>query len=80
MKAPSTVFNVTLAIFLAVLGAVRTPAADAANESSSVRITGDYRYASHDPETATQAQDTACREALRLAVSTAAPVICPCLS
>ena len=74
MKAPSTVFNVTLAIFLAVLGAVRTPAADAANETPSVRITGDYRYASHDPETATQAQDTACREALRLAVSTAAPV------
>jgi hypothetical protein len=74
MKSPSTTFSVTLAIFLTVLGGVRTPAAYAANESTSMRVTGDYRYAYHDPETAIQAQEIACREALRLAVSTAAPV------
>ena len=74
MKSPSTTFNVTLAIFLALLCGVRTPAIHAANGSTSVRINGDYRYAYHDPETATQAQEIACREALRLAVSTAASV------
>jgi hypothetical protein len=74
MKSPATTLNVTLAILLTVLGGVGTPGAHAANGSTSVRISGDYRYAYHDPETATQAQEIACREALRLAVSTAAPV------
>lgn len=74
MNFPSTTLTVTLAMFLTLLGGVSAPAAHAANEATSVQISGDYRYAYHDPETATQAQDIACREALRLAVSTAAPV------
>ena len=57
-----------------VSGTPILPTAAASNESTSVQIAGDYRYAYHDPETPAQAQDFACREALRLAVSTAAPV------
>ncbi|HJR77946.1 MAG TPA: hypothetical protein VJ805_13275 [Nitrospiraceae bacterium] len=74
MKSLSTTLGALLAVFLIGLVPVTAPAGHAATESPSVRITGDYRYAYHDPETAAQAQDIACREALRLAVSTAAPV------
>ncbi|HET6675896.1 MAG TPA: hypothetical protein VFG71_11170 [Nitrospiraceae bacterium] len=63
-----------LTVWLAIVGALLLPTADATNESPSVQITGDYRYAYHDPETATHAQDFACREALRLAIGAAAPV------
>ena len=71
---PLSTFSVTLSLFSMALGAVSTSAVFAANESAVVRISGDYRYAYHDPETAAQAQEIACREALRLAVSTATPV------
>jgi hypothetical protein len=74
MNAPYARLTVTLIIWLTVSGTLMLPASHASNESTSVQITGDYRYAYHDPETPTQAQDFACREALRLAVSTAAPV------
>jgi hypothetical protein len=71
---PLSTLSVTLSLFSMALGAVSTSAVFAANESAVVRISGDYRYAYHDPETAAQAQEIACREALRLAVSTATPV------
>lgn len=67
-------FSAAFGFLLTVHGAVMTPVAHAASESASVQITGDYRYAYHDPETAAQAEEIACREALRLAVSAAAPV------
>jgi hypothetical protein len=74
MKSFSTAFSVTLSLVSMVLSAASTSTAFAANESAVVRINGDYRYAYHDPETAAQAEGIACGEALRLAVSTAAPV------
>jgi hypothetical protein len=74
MNAPSPRLTATLIACLVVFGTPILPTADASNESTSVQIAGDYRYAYHDPETPAQAQDFACREALRLAVSTAAPV------
>ena len=74
MNAPSPRLTATLIACLMVFGTPILPTADASNESTSVQIAGDYRYAYHDPETPAQAQDFACREALRLAVSTAAPV------
>jgi hypothetical protein len=74
MKSFSTAFSVTLSLVSMVLWAASTSTAFAANESTVVRINGDYRYAYHDPETAAQAEEIACREALRLAVSTAGPV------
>jgi hypothetical protein len=74
MNAPSPRLIATLIACLMVFGTPILPTADASNESTSVQIAGDYRYAYHDPETPAQAQDFACREALRLAVSTAAPV------
>ena len=46
-----------------------TPA-QAASEGSRVDITGDYRYAYHQPETASEAKQHACMEALHQAVST----------
>ncbi|HXF91222.1 MAG TPA: hypothetical protein VNK46_00580 [Nitrospiraceae bacterium] len=39
-------------------------------QSDRIEIVGDYRYTYHDPETPTEAKATACREALRLAIST----------
>lgn len=69
-----TLFNAMLLLMLMAHGVMPTPVVHAANESTSVPINGDYRYAYHDPETSAQAQDIACREALRLAVSTAGPV------
>ena len=74
MNSPYARLTVMLIVWLTVSGTLLLPMSHAATESTSVRITGDYRYAYHDPETPTQAQDFACREALRLAVSTAAPV------
>jgi hypothetical protein len=74
MNSPSARLSAALALLLTIHGALAKPAAQAASESPSVQITGDYRYAYHDPETAAQAEEVACREALRLAVSTAAPV------
>lgn len=50
-----------------------TPA-HAASEGSRVDITGDYRYAYHQPETASEAKQHACMEALHQAVSTTAAV------
>lgn len=46
----------------------------AALENSRVDITGDYRYAYHQPETASEARQHACMEALHQAVSTSAAV------
>lgn len=43
-------------------------------DSSLVDITGDYRYTYHEPETVTEAKQTACLEALHQAVSTSAAV------
>ncbi|MBA2485639.1 MAG: hypothetical protein H0V35_06000 [Nitrospira sp.] len=42
--------------------------------SPAVDITGDYRYAYHEPETAAEAKQIACLEALRQAISTTAAV------
>lgn len=71
----------TLSVSLhAVLSLVLTlpltvwPSAARAGETDPVQLSGDYRYTYHDPETAAQAQEIACREALRLAVSMAQPV------
>lgn len=44
------------------------------SETSAVEIIGDYRYAYHDPETALEARQLACFEALRQALSTTAAV------
>lgn len=46
----------------------------AAAEQSLVDITGDYRYAYHQPETPAEARQHACMEALHQAVSTTAAV------
>jgi hypothetical protein len=43
-------------------------------EIARVDITGDYRYAYHEPETASEAKQHACMEALHQAVSTSAAV------
>lgn len=43
-------------------------------ETSPVEIVGDYRYAYHEPETALEAKQLACFEALRQAISTTAAV------
>lgn len=61
------------ALVFAVCGTGLHSAARAASDSSST-IIGDYRYAYHAHESLTQAQEVACREALRLAVSIADPV------
>lgn len=61
-------------LILTALPGAGLPSAARAADSTGVTITGDYRYAYHSPETITQAQEVACRGALRLAVSTAEPV------
>ena len=48
--------------------------AQAASDHSPVDITGDYRYAYHQPETVSEAKQHACMEALHQAVSTSAAV------
>jgi hypothetical protein len=53
--------------------ALAAPARTFAN-NPRVDITGDYRYTYHDPETAAEAKQTACLEALHQAVSTTAAV------
>ncbi len=63
-----------LIVWLAFVGALLVPTVEATTGSPPVEITGDYRYAYHDPETATHALDFACREALRLAIGAATPV------
>jgi hypothetical protein len=40
------------------------------SESPAIEIIGDYRYAYHEPETAAEAKQLACLEALRQAIST----------
>ncbi|MBX3235620.1 MAG: hypothetical protein KF814_05665 [Nitrospiraceae bacterium] len=47
---------------------------DAYADSGRIEVTGDYRYAFHEPETAAEAKQTACTEALHQAISTSAPV------
>lgn len=44
------------------------------SETSPVEIIGDYRYAYHEPETAIEAKQLACFEALRQAISATAAV------
>ena len=44
------------------------------SETPAVEIIGDYRYAYHDPDTALEAKQLACFEALRQALSTTAAV------
>lgn len=63
------------ALFAAALQClvVATPA-QAASDNSRVDITGDYRYAYHQPETASEAKQHACLEALHQAISTSAAV------
>lgn len=46
----------------------------ALSETSAIEIVGDYRYAYHEPETAIEAKQLACFEALRQAISTTAAV------
>lgn len=48
--------------------------AQALPEHSRVDVTGDYRYAYHEPETASEARQHACTEALYQAISTSAAV------
>lgn len=48
--------------------------ARALSENARVDITGDYRYAYHEPETADEAKQHACMEALHQAISTSAAV------
>jgi hypothetical protein len=48
--------------------------AQAGSDHSRVDITGDYRYAYHQPETASEAKQHACAEALHQAISTSAAV------
>ncbi len=56
---------------LLLMGGILLPFAQQAGaQSDRIEIVGDYRYTYHDPETLTEAKATACREALRLAVST----------
>ncbi len=57
-----------LAIGLAVFAVFPLPV-DAAEPAGQLDIDGDYRYRFHDPETADDAKQLACREALRLAVA-----------
>jgi hypothetical protein len=44
------------------------------SEMSTIEIVGDYRYAYHEPETAAEAKQVACFEALRQAISVTAAV------
>ncbi len=53
--------------------ALATPV-QAVTGHSRVDITGDYRYAYHEPETAAEARQHACREALHQAIGTSAAV------
>ena len=46
----------------------------ASPDNGQVEITGDYRYAFHQPETLTEAKQHACAQALHLAVSNSAAV------
>lgn len=64
----SIVSSIKMALGVMVLlsGQTTVLAAD-----SQIELVGDYRYAYHAPETASEAQEVACREALRLAISTA---------
>ncbi len=59
-----------LLVFVAVQGAA-LPLDELANaQSASTEIGGDYRYTFHESEAIGDAKEHACREALRLAVST----------
>jgi hypothetical protein len=46
----------------------------ALSDTPAVEIVGDYRYAYHEPEPASEAMQTACREALHQAISNMATV------
>jgi hypothetical protein len=74
MNTPSISLHAVLTLVSAMSLTAWLSTAQADDESAAVQIAGDYRYTYHDPETATRAQQVACREALRLAVSMAPPV------
>ncbi|MET0515231.1 MAG: hypothetical protein ABW047_07895 [Nitrospiraceae bacterium] len=75
MTSPqSRLLILTVATVLVSLGMSSQFSTVAYGQSSGIPITGDYRYAIHDPEMPAEAKDHACREAMRLAVSTAPPV------
>ncbi len=54
-----------LAVGSDLLGALNVSA-----QPGRIELVGDYRYTYHDPETVADAKNTACREALRLAITT----------
>lgn len=60
--------SLALALGLVVLPLLPSLAA-AAEPAGRLGISGDYRYRFHDPETPEEAKQLACREALRLAVT-----------
>lgn len=68
ISGSGTLFAITVQCLALV-----TPA-PAFSENSRTDITGDYRYAYHEPETATEAKQHACMEALYQAVSNSAAV------
>lgn len=56
------------AVLMGVLLSAASPGQAAPTMSGQIEVTGAYRYVFHDPETASEALNTACREAWRLAV------------
>lgn len=74
MTALLSVSGAGALLLLAVPGLTLVTPARALAESPRVDITGDYRYTYHDPETAAEAKQIACMEALHQAVSTSAAV------
>ncbi len=70
MRCPRQTFGVRPLALLLTGGMFFSFAQQAWSQSDRTDIVGDYRYTYHDPETPTEAKATACREALRLAIST----------
>lgn len=58
------------AVLVPAVGLNLFDAPDASAQPGRIELVGDYRYAFHDPETVAEAKNTACREALRLAIIT----------
>lgn len=61
-------------VILLALGLMPVAAPIVAAQPNRLEISGDYRYAYHDPETPTEAKNTACREALHQAVGSSSIV------
>lgn len=67
---PSRLHLFSLLAFVAVQGSALHLDALANAQSASTEISGDYRYTFHESEATSDVKEHACREALRLAVST----------